>query len=209
VKKGYTVETLPYNGQITYGNASNVQDLSKYKVFVVCEPNIVFTSSEKTAILNFVHGGGGLFMVSDHNNSDRNNDGWDSPHIWDDLMINNGTINDPFGMSFDYVDISQTSTNVANLPSDPLLHGPMGNVSEVMWSDGTTLTLAPATTARLSELFINQVLPRVPPTAWLHIRFMEAAVLSHLVTVPPVMMARATPATSFYDGWIADCQRKP
>jgi hypothetical protein len=81
VKKGYTVETLPYNGQITYGNSSNVQDLSKYKVFVVCEPNIVFTSSEKTAILNFVHNGGGLFMVSDHNNSDRNNDGRDSPHI--------------------------------------------------------------------------------------------------------------------------------
>lgn len=42
VKKGYTVETLPYNGAITYNNLSNTQDLSNYKVFIVCEPNILF-----------------------------------------------------------------------------------------------------------------------------------------------------------------------
>jgi hypothetical protein len=44
VKKGYYVETLPCNGQITYGNTANVQDLSNYNVFVVCEPNIVFSA---------------------------------------------------------------------------------------------------------------------------------------------------------------------
>ena len=111
VKKGYTVETLPYNGQITYGSTSNTQDLSKYKVFVVCEPNIVFTTSEKTAILHFVKNGGGLFMVSDHDVSDRNGDGWDSPHIWNDLMTNNAVATDPFGFSFDYANFSQTTTN--------------------------------------------------------------------------------------------------
>ena len=142
VKKGYTVETLPYNGQITYENTSNDQDLSKYKVFVVCEPNILFSSSEKTAILHFVQNGGGLFMVSDHNNSDRNNDGWDSPHIWNDLMSNNSIASNPFGITFDYVDFSQTTTNIPNLPSDPLLHGPMGSVTMAMWSDGTSMTLS-------------------------------------------------------------------
>ncbi len=89
VKKGYSVETLPYNGTISYGNSGNAQDLSNYKVFIVCEPNIVFTSAEKSAILHFVQNGGGLFMVSDHTVSDRNNDGWDSPAIWNDLMTNN------------------------------------------------------------------------------------------------------------------------
>ena len=49
VKKGFKVETLPYNGQITYGNSSNPQDLSHYAVFVVDEPNIQFTDTEKTA----------------------------------------------------------------------------------------------------------------------------------------------------------------
>jgi len=38
-------------GKITYGNSSNPQDLSNYAVFVVDEPNIRFTSTEKTAIL--------------------------------------------------------------------------------------------------------------------------------------------------------------
>jgi hypothetical protein len=138
------VETLPYNGQITYGNGGNAQDLSNYKVFIVCEPNIVFSSAEKTALINFVQNGGGLFMISDHDNSDRNGDGWDSPHIWNDLMNNNTVQVHPFGMSFDYMDFSQTSSNIPSLPSDSLLHGPMGNVTEVLWSNGTTITLNPS-----------------------------------------------------------------
>lgn len=81
VKAGDYVETLPSTGAITYGNASNAQDLSNYDVFVVDEPNIVFTAAEKTAILTFVQNGGGLFMVSDHTGSDRNNDGWDSGNL--------------------------------------------------------------------------------------------------------------------------------
>lgn len=54
VKQGFGVETLPYNGLITYGVTSNTQDLANYKVFIVDEPNIRFTTSEKTAIMNFV-----------------------------------------------------------------------------------------------------------------------------------------------------------
>jgi uncharacterized protein YjdB len=141
VKKGYTVETLPYNGTITYNNTSNAQDLSNYKVFVVCEPNIVFTTAEKTALMQFVQNGGGLFMVSDHVVSDRNNDNWDSPMIWNDFMTNNSIQANPFGIHLDSVNISQTTTNVASLATDSLLHGPMGNVTSVMWSNGTTMTL--------------------------------------------------------------------
>ncbi len=141
VKKGYTVETLPYNVAITYNNTSNVQDLSNYKVFIVCEPNIMFTTAEKTAIMQFVKNGGGLFMVSDHDQSDRNNDGNDSPTIWNDLMSNNSVQANPFGITFDLLDISGSSSNVATLPTDTLLHGPMGNVTQVLWTNGTTMTL--------------------------------------------------------------------
>lgn len=141
VKKGYQVETLPFGGSITYGNSSNLQDLSNYKAFVVDEPNILFTAAEKTAILNYVANGGGLFMIADHDISDRNNDGNDSPHIWNDLMTNNTIANNPFGISFDYVNISGTYNNIANLPTDPILHGTTGNVTQVMWSGGTTMTI--------------------------------------------------------------------
>ena len=37
VNRNYIVESLPYNGLITYGNSGNSQDLSNYKVFIVCE----------------------------------------------------------------------------------------------------------------------------------------------------------------------------
>lgn len=141
VKQGYTVETLPYNGQITYGLSSNSQDLSRYKVFIVCEPNIVFTNAEKTAILNFVQNGGGLFMVSDHDVSDRNNDGWDSPHIWNDLLNNNSVMTNPFGITFDYANISGASFNIVTQATDSILHGPMGNVAEAEWFNGTTMSL--------------------------------------------------------------------
>jgi hypothetical protein len=145
VNKGYIVETLPYNGRITYGDASNLQDLSNYKVYVVCEPNILFTAAEKTAILNFVANGGGLFMVADHTISDRNNDGFDSPAIWNDLMQNNSTGNtNPFGIIFDLQNFSQQSSNIASLPlNDSILHGPMGNVVKVQWNGGTTITVNP------------------------------------------------------------------
>ena len=147
VKQGYQVETLPYNGQITYGVSSNAQDLSRYKVFIVCEPNIVFSTTEKTAILNFVKGGGGLFMVSDHNVSDRNNDGWDSPHIWNDLLTNNTVETNPFGIAFDYANISGVSTNISLMAKDSILNGVMGKVNEAEWFNGTTITLTPTKNA--------------------------------------------------------------
>jgi len=144
VKLGYYVETLPYDGSITYGNTSNPQDLTNYDIFVVCEPNILFSSSEKTALLNFVQNGGGLFMIADHNNSDRNGDGYDSPHIWNDFFENNSIENNPFGISFDYEYFTETTYNMANDANDPLLHGNYGNVTSVEFYGGTSITINPS-----------------------------------------------------------------
>ncbi len=145
VKLGYYVETLPYDGRITYGDATNTQDLSNYDIFVVCEPNILFTSSEKTALINFVSNGGGLFMIADHNNSDRNGDGYDSPYIWNDLFENNSVDTDPFGITFDLEYFTETTYNMANRPDDPLLHGDYGNVTSVEFYGGTSITINPST----------------------------------------------------------------
>ena len=141
VKRGYLVETLPIGSSITYGVTTNPQDLTHYQVYVVCEPNILFTAAEKTAILQFVQNGGGLMMVANHDMSDRNFDGFDSPSIWNDLM---GSGN-PFGFIFELQNFSQTTSNVPNLPSDPILSGPYGNVTKMQYSAGTTMTLTPTT----------------------------------------------------------------
>ena len=149
VNKGYIVESLPSNGKITYGDKTNVQDLSNYKVYIVCEPNILFTATEKTAMLNFVKNGGGLFMISDHAGADRNSDGKDATQIWNDFSNNNGAVKNPFGISFDTTnpnkklypsDITEVSTNVTKI-SNPITNGSYGTVTKFSYSDGSTMVL--------------------------------------------------------------------
>ena len=153
VKAGDYVETLPSSGNITYGNSSNPQDLANYNVFVVDEPNILFTTAEKSAILTFVQQGGGLFMVSDHTQSDRNGDGYDSPAIWNDFMTNNSIQTNPFGFSIDLTNISGISGNVlSNSTANTILNGSQGNVSQIKFDNGATLTLHPSANANVQGL---------------------------------------------------------
>ncbi|HEY9007492.1 hydrolase [Ohtaekwangia sp.] len=171
VKRGQLVETLPVGTAITYGNASNPQDLSNYDVFLVIEPNRLFSASEKTAIMNFVSNGGGLMMVADHtaattagtdangyNPSDRDGDGYDSPRVWNDLMTNNGiNNNNPFGFVVNYVDISeQPTTNVytgSNANAQAVLNGLAGAASKLAFYNGSTATLYPANNSSVQGLF--------------------------------------------------------
>ena len=140
VKLGNSVENLPPGTAITYGNASNPQDLANYSVYVVDEPNTLFTAAEKTAIVNFVKNGGGLFMISDHDISDRNNDGYDSPAIWNDLMTNNSVQANPFGYSINLTNISETSSNVLASSTNTILNGSQGAVTQLKFSNGATIT---------------------------------------------------------------------
>ncbi|MFD2569222.1 hydrolase [Spirosoma soli] len=171
VKRGNLVESLPNGTAITYGNASNVQDLSNYDVFVVIEPNRLFTASEKTAIMNFVSNGGGLMMIADHTApsltgtdpngylpSDRDGDGADSPRVWNDLMSNNGINNNrPFGFTVDYVDIDeQPTTKVytgSNTNAQKVLNGVAGTSSKLAFYAGTSATLYPTNNTTVQGLF--------------------------------------------------------
>ena len=138
---GNGLETLPSSGRITYGDGTNSQDLSKYKVFVVCEPNILFTAAEKVAILNFVKNGGGLFMVADHTVSDRNNDGEDSLMIWNDLLSNNTVETNPFGISFNSDSTTPSSVSVDGSTGNPITRGYAGTVSTLQYATGCTMTI--------------------------------------------------------------------
>jgi hypothetical protein len=171
VKLGELVETLPVGTSLTYGNASNPQDLSNYDVFVVVEPNRLFTAAEKTALMNFVSNGGGLMMIADHtaattagtdangyNPSDRDGDGYDSPRVWNDLMTNNGiNNNNPFGFNINYVDISEgPSTNVytgTNANAQKVLNGAAGTASKLAFYNGSTATLFPTNNSSVQGLF--------------------------------------------------------
>ena len=150
-KLGHTVETLPSGTAITYGG-SGAQDLKNYNVFVVDEPNTRFTAAEKTAILNFVQNGGGLFMISDHTISDRNNDGWDSPAIWNDLMSNNTVKTNPFGITITLNNFSETTSNRLSTTTNPILNGSQGTVTQLKYSNGASMSINTTANASVQGL---------------------------------------------------------
>ncbi|MEU6666763.1 hydrolase [Streptomyces sp. NPDC046727] len=141
---GYSQKTLPSGAGLSYGGTSTT-DLSNFDTLVLPEPNTPFTSAEKTAIMNFVKNGGGLFMISDHTGADRNNDGYDAVEIFNDLMTNNSVDStDPFGFSIDSLSISSDHPSAISDSTDPVLHGSFGTVSKSLIASGTTATLKPA-----------------------------------------------------------------
>ncbi|MBI5711134.1 MAG: hypothetical protein HZC42_12665 [Candidatus Eisenbacteria bacterium] len=156
VKRGYSVATLTSAYGITYGNAGNPYDLSNYDVFIVPEPNTKFSAAESTAILNFVREGGGLVGIADHYVSDRNNDGWDSPMIWN-AIGSQQYWGIHFGVSGDANNnIVQTSTNVNAAVSDSVTRGPYGTVTGLAFHNGTTMTLYPANNPSVrGEVWMN------------------------------------------------------
>ena len=143
VKLGFTVHTLTATYGITYGNPGNPYDLSNYNLFIACEPQDPFTLAEKQAIKSFVQNGGGLMMVADHNGSDRNSNGWDSPQVWNDLRSDS-----LFGIHFQSTgetdnNITEVSTNVSTDPGDPIIHGSFGTATALSYHNGTTMRLVP------------------------------------------------------------------
>ena len=205
VKRGYSVETLPYNGQISYMNSSNAQDLSNYDVFVVCEPNIKFTSAEKLAILKFVKNGGGLFVIADHNNSDRNGDGYDSPFIWNDLMFNNSMVNNPFGFKFDYEFFNEFTNNIVNTTGNPITNGEYGKVTKVEFYGGTSMTLYPNANGSVQGVVFKQYASTsgTHKVMCAYASYGEGRVVA-LGDSSPADDGSGDPHDNLYDGWLED-----
>ncbi|MFF4565140.1 hydrolase [Streptomyces sp. NPDC001435] len=148
----YSLKTLPSGSSLSYGGSS-ATDLSNFDTLVLPEPNTLFTTAEKTAIMNFVKNGGGLFMISDHTGADRNNDGQDAVEILNDLMTNNSVDStDPFGFSIDSLNISSDYPAAISDSSDPVLHGSFGTVTKSLIANGTTATLKPADNSAVKGL---------------------------------------------------------
>ncbi|WP_042378354.1 putative Ig domain-containing protein [Streptacidiphilus melanogenes] len=141
----YSLDTLPPGNTITYGDTGNPLDLSHFDTFVLPEPQDQLSAAEKAAVMHYVQNGGGLFLVVDHTGSDRNNNGWDSPAIVNDLLTNNGVDNnDPFGFSVDLKNIVSDAPRAISDATDPVLHGSFGDVTGSVIYNGTTETLHPA-----------------------------------------------------------------
>lgn len=205
-KLGYIVESLTYTGRITYNDNTNLQDLSKYNIYVVCEPNIIFTTAEKTAIMQFVNNGGRLMMVADHVVSDRNGDGNESINIWNDLMLNNSVnSNYPFGFKFDSVDISQTTSNYTPNSLDSILNSSnYGSCSLMKISNGTTMTLYPSINSTVKGSFYKTGVNKTTTgTLVASSRFGKGKIVA-FTDSSPFDDGTGDANDVLYDGWIAD-----
>ncbi|HEX8326247.1 MAG TPA: hydrolase [Hymenobacter sp.] len=199
-KQGHTVEQLPAGGAISYGNTANPQDLANYSVFVVDEPNIIFTASEKTAIVNFVKNGGGLFMISDHDVSDRNNDGYDSPDIWNDLMANNSVQANPFGFKVNLDNIVENSSNV-RAGANPILNGSQGAVSQLSFHNGATMTLNPTANSSVQGLIWRSTATQGNSLAMAASCTYGAGRVVIVGDSSPADDGTGSPGNTVYDGW--------
>jgi hypothetical protein len=140
----YSLKTLPPGNTISYGGGGAL-DLANFDEFVMPEPNSPLSASEKTAILHFIQNGGGFFLIVDHTGSDRNNDGWDSVRVANDLFSNNGVDNtDPFGFSVDAVNIANENPVAIHSTTNPVVNGAFGTVTGSIIRNGSTQTLHPA-----------------------------------------------------------------
>ena len=195
---GHEVVTLPPGSSITYGDTTNPLDLSNFDVFIVCEPQDPFTQDEIDAILQFVSDGGGLFMVADHNASDRNNNGWDSPRIWN--------LFEPyFGIHFHVTGDPNNSVsihpnyNISNDPDDPVIHGEYGDVHAMSFYAATVMSL---------DVSVN---PMLRGHVWYddvngsYVMFATGSYgngkIAALTDSSPVDDGTGRPGNSLYDGW--------
>lgn len=201
VKLGHSVEQLPTGTGITYGNTSNPQDLANYNVFVVDEPNIIFTAAEKTAILRFVQNGGGLFMISDHDISDRNNDGYDSPDIWNDLMQNNSVQANPFGFKVNLDNIVEDSPNVLNSTTNPILRGSQGAVSQLSFHNGATMTLSPTANSTVQGLIWRKSVTQNTTNVMAASSTFGTGRVVIIGDSSPADDGTGSPGNTVYDGW--------
>ena len=95
-KLGYTVSQWGNDetgkNQIDDDDPITYDVLKKYKVYVIPEPNVPFSTSEKSAILKYIQDGGSVFFIADHAGADRNGNGWDAVEIFNGFLKGTHTI---------------------------------------------------------------------------------------------------------------------
>jgi len=147
--------------------ALNAAQLADVDLLVIVEPQNQFSAAEIAAVGDWVHAGGNLFVVANHNGSDRNNNGWDSasilggytsPHIQDPVGSDTETFCGAlFGLHFHVKDegnngITGTFSNVDTDPTNPLINGAAGPVNAVIYHVGNVMSLWPTANPHLSDV---------------------------------------------------------
>lgn len=82
-ENGYKLDNL---SAVSPGKVFTHELVKTYDAIVLPEPNDPYSKSEIEALVNYVKNGGGLFIISDHHNADRNGNGWDAVRIFNEFV---------------------------------------------------------------------------------------------------------------------------
>lgn len=138
----YDVESLR-TGTFTAGN------LAGFCAVILPEPNNQIPAGGLAALQDYVAGGGGALLISDHEGSDRDNDGWESLEALNELA----DLDDAWGWRIDTSDVYEPAANNFVVDArEPLLHGPFGDVAAVGFYGATTLRIVPAQNPRMRQI---------------------------------------------------------
>jgi len=157
----FSVESLPpISAGLTHGDATNPQDLTHFSVLILAEPSAPLADAESDAVLRFIRGGGGVLMVADHFDSDRDGNGWDSVQVFNAMLqrMGNGSLaNNPLGFEVTILNYDQSgaiqsrnnraaSTVSLGQEAHPVLAGSHGMVDRIGMYRGGLFTVQPAAT---------------------------------------------------------------
>ena len=165
-KAGYTVQSLAPAGRVTFGDATNAQDLSNYSIYIIPEPYLKFTAAEKQAILSYVQNGGGLFLVGNHSGAVRysGTGGTDAYTVFNDLVNVGGT--NPFGFTFvpghgPGDALANTTSTSFSTSTDPgtqaIVHGAFGGLSLMDFHSFSYLSYNTSLNPSVKEILHTQI----------------------------------------------------
>jgi hypothetical protein len=118
--------------------SGGIADLSGVVVLVLPEPNNWTGTADTERIAAYLSAGGSVFAIADHWNSDRDNDGLDSPRILNPLFATLGA-----GITFDSgSNVYETSGNFSADRYTPGVEGPAGRAAAIAVYGGASMTLA-------------------------------------------------------------------
>jgi hypothetical protein len=149
--QGDLVESLPAwdGGRLSFGDATNPLDLSTVDVLVLAEPSRAIRPEEAQAVVAFVRAGGGLLMLANHLDSDRDSNGVSAPQALDALI---DATQDPFGFRYDLLNDAYDGTlSRVEQTSHPVVAG----VHSIGYHVGTHAHLTGSSTRALGLVFAH------------------------------------------------------
>ncbi len=140
---GYNVKSL---SNVEQEGLLTPEILADFKALILAEPNNPYSETEQAAIVEFVKNGGGLFVIGDHHNADRNGNGWDAVKIFNTFCSN-------FGFKFMQNSIYEAPVSGPANKDHPAMYGVR---SMGIWA-GATFEIVPSDSAKAVGLMDSRI----------------------------------------------------